>query len=332
MSWGSLIQAALSGCVFGFAATAHAESLQLKLPIACEVGRSCFIQNYVDADSSPAAKDYTCGTLTYNDHNGTDFRLVSREAERAGVDVMAAAEGRVARVRDSEPDVSVRHNGKEAARGIECGNGVVIAHAGGFETQYCHMARGSVQVKAGQPVKAGQKLGRVGLSGMTEYPHLHFTVRREGRIVDPFAYGASPGACGTGESLWEEPLRAQLSYRPRTVLNAGFSSGPVSMELIESGDAGKAPPAADAPAIVAFIRAIGLKNGDVQLLSVSDPAGSVIAENRAQPLQKDMAQVMVFTGKKRPSGGWGRGVYRAKYSVERNGEIVLQRDLEIAVR
>jgi hypothetical protein len=222
------------GCGFGFAAAAYAESLPLKLPVACEVGRSCFIQNYVDADSSPVAKDYMCGTLTYDNHNGTDFRLSSHKAAHAGIDVTAAAEGRVVRVRDGESDVSVRDNGKEAVRGVECGNGVVIAHSGGWETQYCHMARDSVQVKPGQPVKAGQPLGRIGLSGMTEYPHLHFTVRREGRIVDPFAYRASPGACGEGESLWEQSLHEQLTYRPRAVLNAGFSSGPVTMELIES--------------------------------------------------------------------------------------------------
>lgn len=64
---------------------------------------------------------------------------------------------------------------------------------------------------------------------MTEYPHLHFTVRREGEIVDPFAYRASSGACGEGESLWEQSLHEQLTYRPRTVLNAGFSSDPVTM-------------------------------------------------------------------------------------------------------
>ena len=157
-----------------------------------------------------------CGTLTYDNHNGTDFRLTSREAERAGVDVIAAAEGRIVSVRDGQPDVSVRANGKEAVRGVECGNGVRIAHSGGFETQYCHMARGSVRVQAGQAVKAGQPLGRVGLSGMTEYPHLHFTVRREGKVVDPFAYGASPGTCGEGNSLWEQSLHAQLTYRPRT--------------------------------------------------------------------------------------------------------------------
>jgi hypothetical protein len=320
------------GYFFGFVATAHAEGFRLKLPIVCEVGRSCFIQNYVDAESSPAAKDYRCGTLTYDNHNGTDFRLSSRAAQRAGVDVIAAAEGRVVAVRDGQPDVSVRDSGKDAIRGVECGNGVRIAHSEGFETQYCHLARGSVRVQPGQDVGAGHPLGRVGLSGLTEYPHLHFTVRREGRVVDPFAYGASPGTCGEGEWLWEQSLHTQLTYRQRAVLNAGFTSGAVTMESIESGDVEKTSPTADAPAIVAFVRAIGLKAGDVQSLSVRDPAGSITAENRAQPLQKDMAQVMLFAGRKRPSESWGRGVYRARYIVERDGQIVLERELELDVR
>src|SRR5262249_35663984 len=52
-----------------------ATAFELGLPIDCEVGRSCVIQNYVDHDPSPNARDYQCGTLTYDGHNGTDFRL-----------------------------------------------------------------------------------------------------------------------------------------------------------------------------------------------------------------------------------------------------------------
>ena len=53
------------------------------------------------------------------------------------------------------------------------------------------MANGSLQVKPGDLVRAGQPLGHVGLSGLTEYPHLHFTIRHQGKIADPFAYGAA---------------------------------------------------------------------------------------------------------------------------------------------
>lgn len=315
------------GSMWGFVAAAAAENLHLKMPVACDIGRSCFIQNYMDVDSSSSAKDYRCGTRTYDKHNGTDFRLTSLDAQRTGVDVIAAADGRVARVRDGEPDISVRGTDKAAVRGLECGNGVVIAHSGDWETQYCHMARGSLQVKTGDVVKAGQKLGRIGLSGLTEYPHLHFTVRHQGRIADPFAYKASSSSCGDGESLWEPSLREQLAYQARTVLNAGFTTSAVTMDLIENGEAGKTPPSAGAPAMVAFVRAIGLKIGDAQSLVVRNPAGHVIAENRAQPLRKNMAQVMVFAGKKRPSSGWDRGAYTATYVVEHNGQVMLEQGL-----
>ena len=54
------------GAVLAAPLAARAQTIELKLPIDCEVGRSCFIQNYFDHDASPNARDYQCGTLTYN--------------------------------------------------------------------------------------------------------------------------------------------------------------------------------------------------------------------------------------------------------------------------
>jgi hypothetical protein len=216
------------------------------------------------------------------------------------VDVLAAADGRVLRARGDVPDVSVRAAGRrEAVQGTECGNGLVIAHADGLETQYCHMAQGSLRVKPGDAVKAGQPIGRVGLSGLTEYPHLHLTVRQGGRVVDPFASGAPPGSCGGGASLWAVPL----PYEPSAVLNVGFATGPVTSEAVESGEVGAAP-GADAPALVAFARAIGKK---------------------AEPLDRPKAQVLLFAGRRRPPSGWAKGAYQATYTVRRDGRIVLER-------
>jgi hypothetical protein len=72
----------------GFSSNAIAESIQLSMPIACEPGRTCYIQNYTDVDPSGAARDYKCGTLTYDRHNGTDFRLPSLASQKAGVEVL----------------------------------------------------------------------------------------------------------------------------------------------------------------------------------------------------------------------------------------------------
>src|SRR5690606_4141688 len=151
----------------------------------------------------------------------------------------------------------------------DCGNGVVIGHGDGWETQYCHMARGSIRVRPGEQVAAGAPIGRVGLSGMTEYPHLHITVRRGGETVDPFA-PVGGATCDAQAPLWNAAALQQLAYKRETVLNAGFTSAPVTMESLEQG----ALPAAgaQAPALVAYVRAINLEPGDVQELTVRGPA------------------------------------------------------------
>jgi murein DD-endopeptidase MepM/ murein hydrolase activator NlpD len=58
-----------------------------------------------------------------------------------------------------------------------------IAHGDGVRTMYAHLSR--VDVRLGQRVKAGTRVGRVGASGEATGPHLHFEVRLRGAAVDP---------------------------------------------------------------------------------------------------------------------------------------------------
>jgi hypothetical protein len=303
--------------------------LELGLPIACEVGQTCFIQNYVDHDSTKAAHDYMCGRQTYDGHDGTDFRLPSMAQERAGVAVLAAADGKVLRTRDGMPDVSVREIGFDQVKGRECGNGVIVAHTDGFESDYCHMAQGSVRVKPGDTVKLGQPLGNVGLSGNTEFAHLHFTLRQNGKAVDPFAYGAPDEACGRGSSFWDKSVAARLAYRPAAILNSGFAAHPVTAEQVEAADAIGPLPDTDSEVLVGYVRAIGLRRGDVQRLSIVDPDGKPLATYATGPLERDMAQYTLMTGRKRPADGWLRGSYRATYQVERNGALIIERTFDL---
>ncbi len=184
------------------AAMAAPPAIQLHLPLACQPGQSCFIQQYFDHDPGPGEKDYRCGSMTYQGHDGSDFRIPTMAAQRAGVAVLAAADGTVTALRDGMADVSVAVTGSAAVAGRECGNGVILSHPGGWQTQYCHMAKGSVRVIRGQAVKAGDALGKVGESGDAAFPHLHLNVIKDGTKVDPFAFGAPPGACRAGASLW----------------------------------------------------------------------------------------------------------------------------------
>jgi hypothetical protein len=311
-------------------ADAPAPTLAFGLPIACDLGRTCEIQNYVDRDPGPGSKDYRCGSRSYDVHNGIDFRLLDMRLQKAGVAVLAAADGKVSRVRDGVADVSVREAGAAAVKGQECGNGLVVEHAGGLSTQYCHMAKGSLVVKPGALVKAGDKLGLVGLSGNTEYPHLHFTVRRGQTLIDPFAPDTTvpAGQCGAGASLWRADVKASLAYKAGAVLNAGFAGGAVDMAAIE---AGVAPPTASAGVLVAYVRAIGLQAGDQQSLVVRAPDGEIVAQTDTPPLPRDQAQRLLYVGKPRPSTGWRAGRYEAVYRVVRNGRAVIERRWSIGL-
>lgn len=303
---------------------------RLALPIACVPGKSCEIQSYVDRDPGPGVKDYRCGPRTYDGHQGVDFRLPDMAAQRAGVSVLAAADGKVLRTRDGVADISIKDPAAPKVANQECGNGLVIEHAGGLSTQYCHMARGSLLVKPGDTVKAGTPLGRVGLSGNTEFPHLHLTVRKDGVVVDPFS--SSPGQagqCGAGASLWRPETAAALAYKERVVLNAGFTTGAVTMAQVEAG--GVAPVSPLGGALVAYVRALGLRAQDVQTLKIIDPAGQVLVVTTADPLPRDQAQRLIYVGKPRPAGGWMKGRYLARYTVQRDGRAVLERSFDIAL-
>jgi len=63
------------------------------------------------------------------------------------------------------------------------GNLVVITHRLGFESWYAHLS--SVAVVRGQAVSGGVMIGRVGSTGRSTGPHLHFEVRRNGTPIDP---------------------------------------------------------------------------------------------------------------------------------------------------
>lgn len=301
----------------------------LGLPLACEPGRTCEVQHYVDRDPGAGVKDYRCGTMTYDKHNGIDIRVPDMAAQRAGVVVLAAAPGRVARLRDGVADVSIRAPGAPSVANAECGNGVVVDHGDGWETQYCHMARGSIGVKVGDAVAAGAPIGRVGLSGNTEFPHLHVVVRHNGQVVDPFAPDGA-AACGKAQApLWRAEAAAKLSYRAGAVLNAGFTSAQLTMEQLEAG--GLPRVTAASPLLLAYGRGIALLPGDEVEIELKGPDGTVLAKTRRPPLARWRAQDLVYVGKRRPATGWPRGTYVADYRVWRAGAVAIQKRFSLAL-
>jgi len=63
------------------------------------------------------------------------------------------------------------------------GNAVIIDHGGGVQTLYGHNS--SLDVQPGQRVRAGEVIAKVGSTGDSTGPHLHFEVELDGKKVDP---------------------------------------------------------------------------------------------------------------------------------------------------
>jgi murein DD-endopeptidase MepM/ murein hydrolase activator NlpD len=63
---------------------------------------------------------------------------------------------------------------------------VYIKHAGGWQTRYMHLKSGSILVKKGQQVRAGQQIASVGRTGIERASaHLHFETLKDGKKIDP---------------------------------------------------------------------------------------------------------------------------------------------------
>ncbi|MCL2006951.1 MAG: M23 family metallopeptidase [Treponema sp.] len=65
------------------------------------------------------------------------------------------------------------------------GNFVLINHHSGYRTLYAHMS--TVRVRAGVNVASGETIGSVGSTGLSTGPHLHFSVFKDGVLVNPRA-------------------------------------------------------------------------------------------------------------------------------------------------
>jgi len=93
-------------------------------------------------------------------HNGTDFGAPT------GTSIRSVADGVVV------------YAGKNGGHG----NYIKIKHQSPYQTSYSHLSK--IKVKKGQRIKQGQIIGKVGTTGMSTGPHLHYQMWKNGRFVD----------------------------------------------------------------------------------------------------------------------------------------------------
>ncbi len=307
----------------------------LSLPVACEPHKTCFIQSYVDGDAGPGVRDYACGGATYDGHSGVDFRVLSA-IPSASVPVLAAADGTVKGVRDGVADIFFSQSKKTDVAGRECGNGVVLDHGSGWETQYCHLRQGSVVVREGERMSRGAKLGDVGFSGMADFAHLHLSVRHNGKVVDPFLPSPPPGGCQRDElgsapgvtpsqqSLWQRQVVAAFPYRNGQIIGAELVAGPPDHAALERDHTKIEPITIGSPAIVVYGRIINMLRGDRIRMIITGPLGSLI-ETTTEPLARNKASYTSYAGKKRKEPTWAPGTYEGRIEVLRDGAVIATR-------
>ena len=248
-------------------------AIELGMPIDCVIGETCMVQNYVDAEPGAGARDFECGPLAYDNHQGTDFRLRNRAEIAKSYDALATAPGKVVSVIDDQPD----HGFARAADNpLGCGNAVMIDHGAGWLSQYCHLARGTSTVRIGQTVQRGDPLGKIGSSGGTDFPHLHYAIRRFNAVVNPYT-GVSPTGCDapTATPLWA--ASTGLTYTPSALFGFGVTGVFPSLDIVKQDHALLTAPRGDTAPVYLWLHLLGVRAGDSARFMVFGPDGRPFA-------------------------------------------------------
>ncbi|MBL1210071.1 M23 family metallopeptidase [Geminocystis sp. GBBB08] len=307
--------------------TFASSSPKFGLPINCNLGKNCYIMHYVDHDPTSKEIDFNCGRQTYDTHNGTDFGIPNLQVMKQGIPVISIADGIVLRLRDGVADHLVAsESDKKATEGQECGNGLVIKHEDGWESQYCHLKQNSIVVKNGMKVKKGTILGMVGSSGLASFPHVHLSLRQDGKIVDPFVGITEETGCQMPKKpLWEK----SLNYIPTGLIEGGFAPEIPSQKKLWEGKFYHSQINIKSPQLIFWIHAFGVLENDEESFQLINPNNQVII-NQKQPINKSSRSWMSYVGKNNKST-LEKGLWIGKYQLKRGNKIMINLEQKINI-
>lgn len=158
-----------------------------------EVGPHRFVTNPMNGTLDPS-ETFAIDWMQVDAH-GLAYRTDGKKPEDwigYGAEIFAVAPGTVVEVVSKLPDVTPGKNPEGLTIAQIAGNRVIIDMGSGHYAMYAHLAPGSIQVRVGDYVRQGQKLGLLGNTGNSSAPHLHFQVMDRPSSLDdtslPFVF------------------------------------------------------------------------------------------------------------------------------------------------
>lgn len=308
-------------------------AIELRLPAECTLGTDCFLQQSPDMKAGPGTSDPFCGIATYDGHDGIDLRVLSMKDVARGVPVVAAADGEVLRGRDGVPDHLVQTDvDRQAVADKECGNGIIMKHQDGTETQYCHLKQDSIVVRPGQKLKAGDKIGEVGASGLAQFPHVHMTVRVGTDEIDPLTGRKIGDGCvanpADAHPLFSKAIMDGLPRDKPDILGFGLTGSVVDYDKLAI-DGPPADAASGDQATVVWGWIANLKAGDRLRFTMTDPAGQRLVDTTTEPLDRNKAVYSAYSGKR---GSPISGDYAIGVEIIRDGKMIVEKKATVGVK
>ena len=168
---------------------------------------------------------------SYETHPGVDIPVPS------GTSIKAPLDGVV-------KTANINHNRM-------CGGTIDIDYGNGFWSRFCHCSK--IDVKEGDIVKRGQVVGQTGGkkgetgAGNSGGPHLHFTLKKDGKLVDPMKYidkinagtsdfsmsGATQSSDGDSKTNWDDFFNKDTSKLLDKVVGPKKSSDPLLAKIFK---------------------------------------------------------------------------------------------------
>lgn len=179
---------------------------------------------------APPPPVFDCGQPVPGQQIDSPFGLRRLPWERhgrlhEGVDIAAPVGDKVLAVADG----IVTRSGESPSYGRY----VEVEHGAGLVSFYAHMGRIDRQAKAGAFVSRGMAVGRIGSSGTSTGPHLHFEIRQDGKPLNPVAFLGREF-----QTTADLPLRAAAYVSPHVRI-AQVSEIPLSKQALMPGAAAR---------------------------------------------------------------------------------------------